>query len=172
LLLAANNVVNAIIQSLLQPVAHLSGVRSTKYHQRENIVGGSIDRLGKPVDFKRSDGYSARGSGRLNGTSDLETSVLERHVAGGTLVEVYPVNQIIISGGGTKLQAQNNLTLAAGRSSDSALVNVADNYFAHARLDGFAVVGVSDRWYFGGSLCNSVQSGSIDSVRRYGPETS
>ena len=138
LLLAANNVVNADNTVTFTTGGALSGVRSTNTISAKILLAEVLIGSGSQLISNGVMDISARGSGRLNGTSDLETFGAGTVMSGGTLVEVYPVNQIIISGGGTKLQAQNNLTLAAGRSSDSALVNVADNYYAHARLDGFA----------------------------------
>ncbi|HRY21225.1 MAG TPA: hypothetical protein P5198_06930, partial [Flexilinea sp.] len=138
LMLAAKNVVNADNMVTFTTGGALAGVRSTNIISAKTLLAEVLIGAGSQLISNGVMDISARGSGRLNGTSDLETFGAGTVMSGGTLVEVYPVNRIIILGGGTKLQAQNDLTLAAGRSSDSSLVNVADNYYAHARLDGFA----------------------------------
>ncbi len=137
ILIAAENIVNANSMLTFTTGGVVTGAGGYNTISAKEILAEVVIGAGSQLISNGAMAISTRGSGTLEGTTDIETFGAGTVMTGKTLVEIYPKNQIIVHNG-AKLEAQNDLTLAAGRSTINTVLSAPDTYKVHARWDGFA----------------------------------
>lgn len=136
-LATVTNIVNAKSTMTFTTGGVVSGAAATNKIIARNVLAEINIGAGVKVTSNGGMAISARASGTLEGNADIETFGAGTVMLGSTKAEIFPVNRIIVQGG-AELTAENELTIAVGRSTDTSVLNSSDVYKVHARWDGFA----------------------------------
>ncbi len=134
---AATNIVNAKSTMTFTTGGALSGAGATNKISARDVLAEITVGADAKITSNGGMALSARTSGTLEGNADIETFGAGTVMLGSTKAEIFPINRIIVEGG-AELAADNELTIAAGRSTDTSVLDSSDVYKVHARWDGFA----------------------------------